>query len=164
MIGKILLLAVSLIIVSSAYSVLNVSSIKPIGDLLLEENIVIHPIIENEEMLSEYQYIRTLKVYYKDLLNKPIKLQNGDKLYNRCSWQSSLTFYSKEDSLEVVSTPRMSCEIVAFINLELTDIQWLKANNIYKLKVDNLTTDYNITVVNTQPEYLKDLLTLYNAK
>lgn len=132
------------------------------NSLYLDLNTIITPIIENVDEPMKDRYIRTIKVHYKDYLEKPIILQNGDKLYNRCSYQSLITFYSETDSLKIVSTQRMSCEIVAFFNFNNEDITWLKANDIDKIRINNMTTNYNFLEKNPQPDYLKNLLTLYN--
>ncbi len=132
--------------------------------LYLDLNTTITPIIDNEDEPFKDRYIRTIKVTYKDYLDKPIKLQNGDKLYNRCSYQSLITFYSEQDSLKINSSKRMSCEIVAFFNFENQDIIWLKQNSINFVRINNITTNHNFYEKNPQPDYLKNLLTLYNGK
>ena len=158
-ISFLVLMCTTLIVSSITYSNVDKES-----SLLLDLNTSITPIIENEgEPLSD-QYIRTLKVTYRDYLDKPIKLQNGDKLYNRCSYESLITFYSEKDSLKINSTKRMSCEIVAFFNLENQDVEWLKINDINFIRINNITTNHNFYQKNPQPDYLKKLLTLYNVK
>ena len=56
----------------------------------------------------------------------------------------------------------MSCEIVAFFNLKESETQWLKENNIYQIRITNVTTNNNFNFKNPQPEFLKNLVTLYN--
>jgi len=134
-----------------------------IGVLQLDGTTVIMPILENEDSeIESEKYIRTLKLYYEDKLDKPIRLRNGDKIYNRCSYQSQLIFFSESDSLSIASWKRMSCEVVAFFNLEKRDEQWLKTYMIKKIKLRNLSTDCEFTFEDFNPLYLRELLRKYN--
>ena len=131
--------------------------------LYLDLNTTIQCIIENSNGSNEDKYIRTLKVTYKDHLDKPIKLQNGDKLYNRCSFESELVLYSESDSLVLNSWRRMSCEIIAFFNLKQRDSEWLKVHTVNKLKIKNITTDFCEIYKNEEPLYLMNIIKKYNT-
>lgn len=144
------------------FAVISNTIIESDSSLYLDINTTITPLIENSDEPLIDQYIKTLKITYKDYLDKPIKLQNGDKLYNRCSYNTTLIFYSEKDSLKLESWQRMSCEIVAFFNLKESDSQWIKNNNINKISIINVTTNNKFVYKNEQPEFLKNLLTLYN--
>lgn len=131
----------------------------------LDQTTVIIPIIENEDSnIESEKYIRTFKVFYQDRLAKPIKLQNGDRLFNRCSYESQITFYSESDSLVMGSWKRMSCEIIAFFNLQERDNMWLKTHVIKKIKIVNITTDKCLEYNDVKPTYFFDLLNTYNKK
>jgi hypothetical protein len=132
----------------------------------LDTTTVIIPIIENEDSdIQSEKYIRTFKVFYQDRLAKPIKLQNGERLFNRCSYESQIIFYSEEDSLAIGSWKRMSCEIIAFFNLQERDNMWLKTHVIKKIKIVNITTDacFEFDKLD-KPNYFFDLLNTYNRK
>lgn len=134
-----------------------------IGVLQLDGTTVIIPILENEDSKIESEkYIRTLKVQYSDKLDKPIRLRNGDKIYNRCSYQSHIKFYSESDSLSIESWKRMSCEVVAFFNLTQRDSEWLKTYRIKKIKIRNLSTDCEFTFEDFNSLYLKEMISKYN--
>ena len=130
--------------------------------LYLDIGTTMQVLIDNEG--TDDAYIRTIKVTYLDKLDKPIKLSNGDKLYNRCSYETKIVLYAKQDSLELNSWKRMSCEIAAFFNLESSDINWLLENEFKEIRIINVTTNMNKVYRNYQPDYLKNLLTLYNKK
>jgi len=131
----------------------------------LDSTTVIIPIIENKESnIQSEKYIRTFKIYYEDKLDKPIKLQNGERLFNRCSYQSQITFYSESDSLVIGSWKRMSCEIVAFFNLKEMENMWLKTHTINKIKIVNITTDKCLEYKDVKSTYFFDLLNTYNKK
>ena len=148
---------ITVITIASIYS-----SIESDSSLYLDINTTITPIIENAEEPLRDQYIRTLKVTYKDYLDKPIVLQNGDKLYNRCSFQSTITFFSESGKCVIPSYPRMSCEIVAWVNLKETDVAWLKANKVSKIEITNLTTESSQVFQNPDPAFFIGLLNKYN--
>ena len=130
--------------------------------LYLDIGTTLQVLIDNEG--TSDAYIRTLKVTYLDRLDKPIKFQNGNKLYNRCSYESQIVLYANQDSLILNSWKRMSCEIVAFFNLTEEDIQWLKTNEFKEIRIINVTTNMNKVYRNYQPDYLKNLVILYNKK
>jgi hypothetical protein len=133
------------------------------SSLYLDLNTTITAIIENEELPLQSQYIRTLKVTYKDFLDKPIKLQNGDKLYNRCSFESQLIMYSESDSLVLDSWKRMSCEITAFFNLTKRDSEWLKYHVVNSITIKNITTNYCKNYKNEQPLFFNNIIKKYNS-
>lgn len=130
--------------------------------LYLDLNTTIQCIIENADGSEKDKYVRTLKVTYKDHLDKPIKLQNGDKLYNRCSFESQIVLYSESDSLVLNSWKRMSCEIVAFFNLKQRDSEWLKVHTVKKIQIKNITTDFCESYDNQEPLYLATIIKKYN--
>jgi len=131
--------------------------------LELDDTTFIIPIIENEDSQNENdKYIRTLKVGYVDRLDKPIKLQNGDKLFYRCSYESQMIFYSESDSLVMASWKRMSCEVIAFFNLKENDVKWVKENSINRIKIRNVTTNFEKTFKNDEPEFLQALFIRFN--
>jgi len=131
--------------------------------LELDDTTFIIPIIENEDSQNENdKYIRTLKVGYVDRLDKPIKLQNGDKLFYRCSYESQMIFYSESDSLVMASWKRMSCEVIAFFNLNENEVKWVKENSINRIKIRNVTTNFEKTFKNDEPEFLQALFIRFN--
>lgn len=130
----------------------------------IQGDISIQPIVENEDLDIEYQYIRSIKVYYRDPLEKPILLQNRHALYNYCSDSSVVTFKSIADSIKVPSVKRMSCEIMAIINLTKRDSEWLKSHIVTEVVVVNTITDNRFSVYMDDKEYFRRLMLKYNAK
>ena len=130
----------------------------------IQGDITIQPILENEDLDIQYQYIRSIKVYYRDLLEKPIILQNNDAIYNYCSDSSVVIFKSIADSIKLPSVKRMSCEIMAIINLTKRDSEWLKSHIVNEIAVVNTITDNRFSVYMDDKEYFRRLMLKYNAK
>lgn len=130
----------------------------------IQGDVTIQPIVENEDLDIKSQYIRSIKVYYKDPLEKPIILQNNQALYNYCSDSSVVIFKSVADSIKVSSVKRMSCEIMAIINLTRRDSEWLKSHIVNEVAVVNTITDNRFSVYMDDTEYFRKLMLKYNAK
>jgi hypothetical protein len=132
---------------------------------LVQKNIKIQPIVENLEMGEGYWYVQTVKVYYKDTLGfKPIFLRKGTPIDSRCSDETKVTFISKNDSLTVTSIRRMSCDIIAYFNLNSYEVKWLKSRMIDKIIIFNVITDNSYLVYINDVSYLNTLLNKYNVK
>lgn len=129
----------------------------------IQESLSVQPILENAELGSKYWYIRSIKVYYKDPMVEPIYLSRGDSLYSYCSDSSVITFKSITDSISIPSVKRMSCEILAIINLTKRDSEWLKSHIVYEFIVLNTVTDNRYTIYMHDTEYFRRLLLKYNA-
>ena len=129
----------------------------------IQGDITIQPILENEDLDIKYQYIRSIKVYYKDPLKAPTLLQNDQILYNYCSDSSVVIFKSVADSIKIPSVKRMSCEIMAIINLTKRDSEWLKSHIVNEVAVVNTITDNRFSVYMDDKEYFRKLLIKYNA-
>jgi hypothetical protein len=130
----------------------------------IQGDVTIQPIVENEDLDIKSQYIRSIKVYYRDPLEKPIILQNNQALYNYCSDSSVVIFKSVADSIKVPSVKRMSCEILAIINLTRRDSEWLKSHIVNEVVVVNTITDNRFSVYMDDIEYFRKLMLKYNAK
>jgi hypothetical protein len=131
---------------------------------LVQKNIKIQPIVENLEMGDKYWYVQTIKIYYKDTIGfKPISFRRGDPLTSRCSDSTFVTFISKGDSLSTYSIRRLSCEIVAYFNLNSYEIRWLKAHLIDKIVIRNIVTDNSYIVYINDTTYLYEVLNKYNS-
>ena len=130
----------------------------------IQGDITIQPIVENEDLDIKSQYIRSIKVYYRDPLEKPIILQNNQALYNYCSDSSVVIFKSVADSIRIPSVKRMSCEIMAIINLTRRDSEWLKSHIVNEVVVVNTITDNRFSVYMDDIEYFRKLMLKYNAK
>jgi hypothetical protein len=132
---------------------------------LIQKDIKIQPIVENLEMGDKYWYVQTVKVYYKDTLGfKPIYLRKGSPIDSRCSDETEVTFISKNDSLTVKSIKRMSCDIIAYFNLNSYEVKWLKSRMIDKVIIFNTITDNSYLVYINDVSYLNTLLNKYNVK
>ena len=130
----------------------------------IQGDVTIQPIVENEDLDIKSQYIRSIKVYYRDPLEKPIILQNNQALYNYCSDSSVVIFKSVADSIRIPSVKRMSCEIMAIINLTRRDSEWLKSHIVNEVVVVNTITDNRFSVYMDDIEYFRKLMLKYNAK
>jgi len=131
---------------------------------LVQKNIKIQPIVENLEMGDKYWYVQTIKIYYKDTIGfKPISFRRGDPLTSRCSDSTFVTFISKGDSLSTYSIRRLSCEIVAYFNLNSYEIRWLKEHLIDKIIIRNIVTDNSYIVYINDTTYLYEVFNKYNS-
>jgi hypothetical protein len=131
---------------------------------LVQKDIKIQPIVENLEMGEEYWYVQTIKIYYKDTIGfKPISFRRGDPLTSRCSDSTFVTFISRGDSLSTYSIRRLSCEIVAYFNLNSYEIRWLKEHLIDKIVIRNIVTDNSYIVYINDTTYLYEVLNKYNS-
>jgi hypothetical protein len=131
---------------------------------LVQKDIKIQPIVENLEMGEKYWYVQTIKIYYKDTIGfKPISFRRGDPLTSRCSDSTFVTFISRGDSLSTYSIRRLSCEIVAYFNLNSYEIRWLKEHLIDKIVIRNIVTDNSYIVYINDTTYLYEVLNKYNS-
>ena len=128
--------------------------------LILDENTSIYPIVDNPNSIND-SYVRTLRVRYKDINKRVVK---NDSTYYRCAFETQMTFYSAFDTLALNSVSRPSCEIIAFFNLDTTDINWMINNHIYFIKFKNMNTKYEIVLENPEPRYLTNVFLKYNRK
>lgn len=132
---------------------------------LVQSDFKLQAIVENLDMGEDYWYIQTVKVYYKDTLGfKPIYLRKGNPINSRCSDETKVTFISKSDSLTITSLKRLSCEIVAYFNLNSYEVKWLKSRMIDKIIIFNAITDNSYIVYINDVSYLNKLLNKYNVK
>lgn len=131
---------------------------------LVQKDIKIQPIVENLDMGDKYWYVQTVKIYYKDTIGfKPISFRKGNPLTSRCSDSTFVTFISKGDSLSTYSIRRLSCEIVAYFNLNSYEIRWLKEHLIDKIIIRNIVTDNSYIVYINDTTYLYEVLNKYNS-
>jgi hypothetical protein len=131
---------------------------------LIQKDIKIQPIVENLEMGEQYWYVQTVKVYYKDTIGfKPITFRKGDPLTTRCSDSTLITFLSKGESLSTYSIRRLSCEIIAYFNLNSYEVRWLKTHLVDKIIIRNIVTDNSYIVYINDTDYLYEVLNKYNS-
>ena len=131
---------------------------------LIQKDIKIQPIVENLEMGEQYWYVQTIKVYYKDTIGfKPITFRKGDPLTSRCTDSTLITFLSKGESLSTYSIRRLSCEIIAYFNLNSYEVRWLKTHLVDKIIIRNIVTDNSYIVYINDTDYLYEVLNKYNS-
>ena len=131
---------------------------------LIQKDIKIQPIVENLEMGDKYWYVQTIKVYYKDTIGfKPITFRKGDPLTSRCTDSTLITFLSKGESLSTYSIRRLSCEIIAYFNLNSYEVRWLKTHLVDKIIIRNIVTDNSYIVYINDTDYLYEVLNKYNS-
>jgi hypothetical protein len=131
---------------------------------LVQKDIKMQPIVENLEMGEKYWYVQTVKIYYKDTIGfKPISFRRGDPLTSRCTDSTYVTFISGGDSLSTYSIGRLSCEIIAYFNLNSYEVNWLKNHFINKIMIRNIVTDNSYLVYINDTTYLYEVLNKYNS-
>jgi len=131
---------------------------------LIQKDIKIQPIVENLEMGEQYWYVQTIKIYYKDTIGfKPISFRRGDPLTSRCTDSTLITFLSKGESLSTYSIRRLSCEIIAYFNLNSYEVRWLKTHLVDKIIIRNIVTDNSYLVYINDTTYLYEVLNKYNS-
>jgi hypothetical protein len=131
---------------------------------LVQKNIKIQPIVENLEMGDKYWYVQTIKIYYKDTIGfKPISFKRGDPLTSRCTDSTLITFLSKGESLSTYSIRRLSCEIIAYFNLNSYEVRWLKTHLVDKIIIRNIVTDNSYIVYINDTTYLYEVFNKYNS-
>lgn len=127
--------------------------------LILNNTTSIQPILENADLDKKYHYIQTIKVYYVDSLSTPIELGNGDKMYTRCTDSTRVTFFSKDgvEPISLWSTKRMSCKIVAIVNLDEKSIHWLRYHPLKMIEIYNHVTGSTQLLGVKDAEYFRNL-------
>ena len=123
-----------------------------------KDTTIIQPIIENIDMTKQYQYVRTIKVYYKDRMAKPIDLKKGPPVDGYCSDITRLTFITdRNDTISRTSVQRLSCRILAIINFETEDMDKLKASPVKQIRIYNEVTE-NIYTYNIRTTYFQQII------
>ena len=118
----------------------------------------IQPIVENIDMDKKYQYVRTIKVYYKDRMPKPIDLKKGPPVDGYCSDATRLTFITdRNDTISRMSVQRLSCRILAIVNFETEDMDKLKASPVKQIKIYNDITE-NTYTHNIRTTYFQQII------
>ena len=128
---------------------------------ITSQGITFTPIVENIELGRSYWYIRTIKIYYKDTLTSPLFFRIGSPLYSYCTDSTRVSFISYSDTLTIHSVKRMSCVILAVINLSDEQTHWMRENNVLEASICNIATQntYNVTLPDST--YFKRLFTYY---
>jgi len=117
------------------------NNIQP-APLFLDVKNYIVPIIENEDQEAEYRYTRTLKIYYIDPTTTKIYLSDGSTLDSYCSDQTELTIITfKNDTINAISQRRMSCKILAVVNLTTAQVKKLTESKTKEVTITNLVTN-----------------------
>jgi hypothetical protein len=130
---------------------------------LIFSNVKVQPIVENEDAGTIYQYIRTIKVYYKDSLTKPLHFRKGPSLDTYCTDETDMTLRTQTgDEITLHSYKRMSCEILAVFNLTDEESDWIKKHPVDLLIITNKVTDNQYTFQLKEQDYLLKLLNKYN--
>ena len=127
-----------------------------------DSSFVIQPIVENMD-ISGYEFIMTLKLYYKDKMPKAITFKKGDPLETYCSDSTIITLYPKaQQPIVIGSTKRMSCKILAVFNIEKRQNNILKNYPLDSIKVHNYVTDNKYILPISDKAYFNRLITRYN--
>jgi hypothetical protein len=130
--------------------------------ILSNSEFILQPVVDNID-LPEYSSIFTLKVYYKDKLDTPITFRNGDPLNTYCSDSTIVTFYlSNNDSVTIGSLKRMSCKILAIINLTKQQNVMLKNYPLDSIQIHNFVTDNKFLFPVSDKQYLNRWIGKYH--
>jgi len=127
-----------------------------------DSTFIIQPIVENIDMPG-YEFVMTLKLYYKDKMPKAITFKKGDPLETYCSDSTTITLYPKtQQPIVVGSTKRMSCKILAIFNINKQQNNILKSYPLDSVKVYNYVTDNKYILPISDKAYFNRLITRYN--
>jgi hypothetical protein len=123
-----------------------------------QDTVIIQPIVENIDMNKQYQYIRTIKVYYKDRMAKPIDLKKGPPVDGYCSDSTKLTFITTlNDTISRYSTKHLSCRILGVVNYTDQDINKLKKSPTKEIWIYNRVTE-NTYKYKVYTSYFQDVI------
>jgi hypothetical protein len=107
-------------------------------------NFSIQPILDNEELDKEYQFIQEFKVTYKDS--------------TYCSDSSKLTFITQVDSFSTYNIRnKINCQIIAYFRLTPYQIKVISKYPTYYLKIENRVTDNVYKYKMDDPNYFTKL-------
>ena len=130
--------------------------------LVKDSSFILQPIVENMNMPG-YEFVMTLKLYYKDKMVKPLEFKKGPPLDSYCSDSTHVVFYlQNKNTLQISSTKRMSCRILAVFNIDKSQNRVLKTYPMDSIKVTNGVTDNSYVIVVNDKQYLNRLITKYN--
>jgi hypothetical protein len=127
-----------------------------------DSNFIIQPIVENIDIRG-YEFIMTLKLYYKDKMPKAITFKKGDPLETYCSDSTIITFYPRNQQPIVIgSIKRMSCKILAIFNLEKQQNVTLRTYPLDSVNVYNYVTENKYTFLVKDDSYFNRWILKYN--
>jgi hypothetical protein len=110
-----------------------------------------------------YEFMMTLKLYYKDKMPKALTFRKGDPLETYCSDSTVITFYPKtQQPIVVGSIKRMSCKILAIFNISKQQNNILRDYPLDSVRVYNYVTDNKYTLPIRDKAYFNRLITQYN--
>ena len=130
--------------------------------LVKDSSFILQPIVENMDMPG-YEFVMTLKLYYKDRMVKPLEFKKGPPLDSYCSDSTHIIFYlQNKNTVAISSTKRMSCRILAVFNIDKSQNRVLKTYPMDSIRVTNGVTDNSYVMVVNDKQYLNRLITQYN--
>lgn len=127
-----------------------------------DSSFIIQPIVENIDMPG-YEFLMTLKLYYKDKMPKAITFRKGDPLETYCSDSTVIILYPKTQQPVVIgSTKRMSCKILAVFNISKQQNNIFRDYPLDSIQVHNYVTDNKYILPIRDKAYFNRLITRYN--
>ena len=127
-----------------------------------DSSFVFQPIVENIDMPG-YEFMMTLKLYYKDKMSKALTFRKGEPLETYCSDSTIVTFYPKtKQPIIIGSKKRMSCKILAVFNLSKYQNNTLRDYPLDSIKVHNYVTDNKFTFSIRDKAYFNRWISRYN--
>ena len=127
-----------------------------------DSSFILQPIVENVDMPG-YEFVMTLKLYYKDKMSKALTFRKGEPLETYCSDSTVVTFYPKTQQPVVVgSTKRMSCKILAIFNISKQQNSILRDYPLDSIQVRNYVTNNEYVLPIRDKAYFNRLISRYN--
>lgn len=122
---------------------------------------IIQPIIENIDIRG-FEFIKNIKLYYKDKMSHAILFKKGEPLETYCSDSTIITLYPKiQQPIIIGSTKRMSCKILAIFSLSKTQSTLLKTYPLDSIKIYNYVTENKYVFSIKDKTYFSRLLSKY---
>jgi hypothetical protein len=122
----------------------------------------IQPIIDNLG-LKGYEYVRTLKIKYRDTLVNPIELRSGNLVTNYCSDKTKIVFYlTGYGELKIESIQMFSCKIISMINITKHQNTIFKSYPLDSMVITNLTTENTYVYLVNDRYYLSKVIKQYD--
>ena len=127
-----------------------------------DSSFILQPIVENIDMPG-YEFMMTLKLYYKDKMPKALTFRKGEPLETYCSDSTIMTLYPKtQQPIVIGSTKRMSCKILAIFNISKQQNNILRDYPLDSIQVRNYVTNNEYVLPIRDKAYFNRLIFRYN--
>ncbi len=122
---------------------------------------IIQPIVENIDIRG-FEFVKNIKLYYKDKMSHTILFKKGEPLETYCSDSTIITLYPKtQQPIIIGSTKRMSCKILAIFSISKYQTALLKTYPLDSIKIHNYVTENKYVFPIKDKTYFPRLLSQY---